>query len=69
VPTLLVHAVHDAQDPYRWTHLLKDQIRGADLLTRTGDGHTSYYSSPCSRTAMDDYLVHPQAADDRVCDE
>jgi pimeloyl-ACP methyl ester carboxylesterase len=69
VPTLLVHAVHDPQDPYRWTHNLAAQIHGSDLLTRTGDGHTSYYSSPCSRAAMDDYLVRPQAPADRVCDE
>jgi pimeloyl-ACP methyl ester carboxylesterase len=69
IPTLLVHAVHDAQDPYRWTHNLAAQIHGSDLLTRTGDGHTSYYSSPCSRAAMDDYLVRPQAPADRVCDE
>jgi pimeloyl-ACP methyl ester carboxylesterase len=69
VPTLLVHAVHDPQDPYRWTHQLAAQIHGSDLLTRTGDGHTSYYSSPCSRAAMDDYLVRPQAPADRVCNE
>ena len=64
-----MHAVHDPQDPYRWTHDLAAQIHGSDLLTRTGDGHTSYYSSPCSRAAMDDYLVRPQAPADRVCDE
>lgn len=69
VPTLLVHAVHDPQDPYRWTHQLAAQIHGSDLLTRTGDGHTSYYSSPCSRAAMDDYLVNPRSTADRVCDE
>jgi pimeloyl-ACP methyl ester carboxylesterase len=69
VPALLVHAVHDPQDPYRWTHQLAAQIHGSDLLTRTGDGHTSYYSSPCARAAMDDYLVRPRSAPDRVCDE
>jgi pimeloyl-ACP methyl ester carboxylesterase len=69
VPALLVHAVHDASDPYRWSHGLATQIRGSDLLTRTGDGHTSYYTSPCARAAMDDYLIRPQAPPDRVCDE
>jgi pimeloyl-ACP methyl ester carboxylesterase len=69
VPTLLVHAVHDSSDPYRWAHGLAAQIDGSDLLTRTGDGHTSYYTSPCARAAMDDYLVRPQAPPDRVCDE
>ena len=69
VPTLLVHAVHDSSDPYRWAHGLASQIRGSDLLTRTGDGHTSYYTSPCARTAMDAYLIRPQAPADRICDE
>ncbi|MFI5896188.1 alpha/beta hydrolase [Actinoplanes sp. NPDC051513] len=69
VPTLMVHAVHDSSDPYGWAHSLNAQIDGSDLLTRTGDGHTSYYTSPCARAAMDRYLVHPQAPPDRVCDE
>lgn len=69
VPTLVVHAVHDSSNPYRWAHSLAAQIHGSDLLTRTGDGHTSYYTSPCARAAIDDYLVHPHAAPDRVCDE
>ncbi len=69
VPTLIVHAVHDSSDPYRWAHSLAAQIRGSDLLTRTGDGHTSYYTSPCARAAEDAFLVRPQAPPDRVCDE
>jgi len=69
VPTLMVHAVHDPSDPYMWAHLLNAQLQGSDLLTRTGDGHTSYYTSPCARAAIDDYLVRPQAPADRVCDE
>jgi pimeloyl-ACP methyl ester carboxylesterase len=69
VPTLIVHAVHDSSDPYRWAHSLAAQIHGSDLLTRTGDGHTSYYTSPCARAAIDAYLVRPQAPPDRVCDE
>jgi pimeloyl-ACP methyl ester carboxylesterase len=69
VPALMVHAVHDSSDPYRWAHSLSAQIHGIDLLTRTGDGHTSYYTSPCARAAIDNYLVRPQAPPDRVCDE
>jgi pimeloyl-ACP methyl ester carboxylesterase len=69
VPALMVHAVHDSSDPYIWAHSLAAQIEGIDLLTRTGDGHTSYYTSPCARAAIDQYLVRPQAAPDRVCDE
>jgi hypothetical protein len=37
------------------------------VLTRTGDGHTSYYTSTCARTAIDRYLVHPQAPAAPVC--
>jgi hypothetical protein len=69
VPSLMVHAVHDSSDPYLWAHILNAQIHGSDLLTRTGDGHTSYYTSPCARTAIDGYLIHPQSSPDRVCDE
>ena len=67
VPALIVHAVHDSSDPYSWAHSLAAQIRGSALLTRTGDGHTSYYTSPCARAAIDSYLVRPQAPPDRVC--
>jgi pimeloyl-ACP methyl ester carboxylesterase len=67
VPTLIVHAVHDPSVAYEWAHGLASQIDGSDLLTRTGDGHTSYHTSPCARRAMDRYLVRPQAPADRVC--
>jgi pimeloyl-ACP methyl ester carboxylesterase len=67
VPALMVHAVHDSSDPYSWAHSLAAQIRGIALLTRTGDGHTSYHTSPCARPAIDQYLIRPQAPPDRVC--
>jgi pimeloyl-ACP methyl ester carboxylesterase len=68
VPALIVHAVHDSSDPYRWAHGLAAQIHGSALLTRTGDGHTSYHTSECARTASDQYLIHPHAPADRVCE-
>jgi pimeloyl-ACP methyl ester carboxylesterase len=67
VPALMVHAVHDSSDPYSWAHSLAAQIRGIALLTRTGDGHTSYHTSPCARAAIDQFLIRPQAPADRVC--
>jgi pimeloyl-ACP methyl ester carboxylesterase len=67
VPALMVHAVHDSSDPYSWAHSLAAQIRGIALLTRTGDGHTSYHTSPCARAAIDQYLIRPQAPPDRIC--
>ncbi|GLI02182.1 alpha/beta hydrolase [Phytohabitans aurantiacus] len=68
VPSLIVHAVHDPSDPYRWAHSLAAQIQGAALLTRTGDGHTSYHTSECARTASDQYLLRPKAPAHRVCE-
>jgi pimeloyl-ACP methyl ester carboxylesterase len=67
VPTLIVHATHDPSVPYKWAHSLAAQIRGSDLLTRAGDGHTSYHTSPCARAAITRYLIRPQAPPDRVC--
>jgi pimeloyl-ACP methyl ester carboxylesterase len=68
VPTLIVHSVHDPSDPYKWAHGLAAQIHGSAMFTRTGDGHTSYHSSDCARTATDLYLIRPQAPADRVCE-
>lgn len=67
VSTLIVHSVHDPSDPYKWAHGLAAQIHGSAMLTRTGDGHTSYHTSDCARTAIDQYLILPHAPADRVC--
>ena len=67
VRTLIVHSVHDSSDHYKWAHSLAAQVHGSALLTRTGDGHTSYHTSECARTATDQYLIRPQAPADRVC--
>lgn len=68
VHTLIVHSVFDPSDAYQWAHGLAAQIPGSVMLTRTGDGHTSYHTSPCARTATDDYLIRPQAPADQVCE-
>jgi pimeloyl-ACP methyl ester carboxylesterase len=67
VSTMIVHSVHDPSDPYKWAHGLAAQIRGSVMLTRTGDGHTSYHTSDCARAATDQYLIRPQAPADRLC--
>lgn len=67
VPALIVNATHDPSTSYAWAHGLLGQIEGSALLTRVGDGHTSYYTSPCARAATDAYLVRPQAPADRIC--
>jgi pimeloyl-ACP methyl ester carboxylesterase len=68
VATLIVHSVYDPSDHYKWAHGLAAQIRGSAMLTRTGDGHTSYHTSDCARTAIDQYLIRPHAPADRVCE-
>ena len=69
VPTLIIHAVHDPSVHYSWAHGLAAQIDGsALLLTRTGDGHTSIYTSECARSAAEAFLVEAQTEANRVCD-
>jgi pimeloyl-ACP methyl ester carboxylesterase len=56
-PVLIVNATHDASTAYRWALSLSRQIRGSVVLTREGDGHTSYFTSACARAAIDRYLL------------
>ena len=68
VPTLIVNATHDPSTAYTWALGLAGQIRGSDLLTREGDGHTSFFAaSGCAHAAIEAYLVRPHAPADRVC--
>ena len=67
VPTLIVHANHDPSVSYQWAFELATQIRGSSVLTRNGDGHTSYYTSECARARRTSYLIHPQAPAAGVC--
>jgi TAP-like protein len=68
VPTLMIHAVHDPNDPYTWAHGLAAQIHGSALLTRTGDGHTSVNTSDCAKSAMDTFLVERRSEANRICE-
>jgi pimeloyl-ACP methyl ester carboxylesterase len=68
VPTLIIHAVHDPSDPYSWAHGLAAQIDGSALLTRTGDGHTSVFTSDCARSAADAFLIDRRSEANRVCE-
>jgi pimeloyl-ACP methyl ester carboxylesterase len=67
VPTLIVHANHDPSVSYQWAFELASQIRGSSVLTRNGDGHTSYYTSHCARAAMDQFLLTKQSVAAPVC--
>lgn len=55
---LLVNALYDLQTPYRWALSLQKSIKGSVLLTRDGDGHTSYTQRGDTQRAMDDYLIN-----------
>lgn len=56
-PSLIVNATHDPSTSYVWALSMQAQIPGSVLLTRDGDGHTSYPSSPCAQRAIDRYLI------------
>jgi pimeloyl-ACP methyl ester carboxylesterase len=68
VPTLIIHAVHDPSDPYSWAHGLAAQIDASALLTRTGDGHTSVFTSDCAKSAMDAFLIERRSEPNRICE-
>ena len=55
---LLVTATNDPATPYENAQAAAQQISGSVLLTRTGNGHTSYSSSQCIQTAEDAYLIN-----------
>jgi len=56
-PILLVGGTHDPATPYAEAQAVSKQIEGSVLLTREGNGHTSYDSSQCAHAAEDAYLI------------
>jgi TAP-like protein len=58
---------HDPSTAYRWAYGLAAQIHASVILTREGDGHTSYYTSACAQAAADIYLVSRTAPAAQVC--
>ena len=58
-PILIVNASYDPSTAYVWAQLMREQIDGSVLLTRIGDGHTSYLLPDESQTrdAIDHYLI------------
>jgi pimeloyl-ACP methyl ester carboxylesterase len=58
-PILIVNAIYDPSTAYPWAQLMREQIDSAVLVTRIGDGHTSYLLQGDSQTrdAIDHYLV------------
>ena len=56
-PILLVGGTNDPATPYAESLSVNKQIDGSILLTRRGNGHTSYDSSACAHAAEDAYLI------------
>ncbi len=56
-PILLVGGTNDPATPYAESQSVNRQIAGSILLTRQGNGHTSYDSSSCVHAAEDAYLI------------
>lgn len=55
---LMVNSYHDPECSYVWANSLLQQFQNAVLLTRDGDGHTSYYLQGETTAAIDAYLVN-----------
>ena len=61
-PILVVSATYDPATPMKWGRGLAAELPGAMLLTRVGDGHTSYANgSTCIDTNVDAFLLSSDA--------
>jgi pimeloyl-ACP methyl ester carboxylesterase len=56
-PILLVGGTNDPATPYADSQSVNKQIQGSVLLTRQGNGHTSYLASTCVAAAENSYLI------------
>lgn len=56
-PILVVAATGDPSTPYEWGVSLADQLESGVLITRRGDGHTSFHFSACVRDIATTYLL------------
>jgi pimeloyl-ACP methyl ester carboxylesterase len=57
-PILVVNATHDPATPYAWAQRLVGELKSARLLTRDGDGHTSFLrGSACIDDTISRYLT------------
>ena len=56
-PILLVGGTNDPATPFAEAQSVNKQISGSVLLTRQGNGHTSYDASTCAHQAEDAYLI------------
>lgn len=62
-PVLVVSATYDPATPMKWGRALAREIPGSVLLTRVGDGHTSYADNNlCIDRAVDAFLLSADPA-------
>ncbi len=67
-PILVVGGTNDPVTPYAWAQSVNRQLAGSVLLTRSGNGHTSYFASTCIQQAEDAYLINLKLpADGTIC--
>lgn len=65
---LLIGGTNDPATPYKWAQAVHSHLPNSVLLTRQGNGHTSYDSSACAHAAVDAYLMNlTLPADGTVC--
>ncbi|KAL3456014.1 Alpha/Beta hydrolase protein [Aspergillus heterothallicus] len=57
-PMLLVNAIHDPSTSFVWANAMRDQIPSGVLLTRNGNGHTSYGLGGEAAARIDAFLVN-----------
>jgi pimeloyl-ACP methyl ester carboxylesterase len=56
-PIVIVGSTGDPATPFAWSEALSDQLESSVLITRNGEGHTSYAESDCVQKAVDAYLL------------
>jgi pimeloyl-ACP methyl ester carboxylesterase len=56
-PIEVVGATGDPATPYAWAVSLSKELSSGVLITREGEGHTSYAASSCVQRAVDAYLI------------
>jgi pimeloyl-ACP methyl ester carboxylesterase len=56
-PILVIGSTGDPATPYPWAQAVARQLDHAELLTRTGPGHTGYINSTCVQRWTDRYLA------------
>ncbi|HEX6487711.1 MAG TPA: alpha/beta hydrolase [Candidatus Dormibacteraeota bacterium] len=56
-PIVLVGTSNDPATPYAWAQAVRHELSSSVLITRNGDGHTSYDVSACVRSYANAYFI------------